>query len=64
MTQKQTPESEATPTKQLSFRYDSERADKITGYAFATRRRASEVLREAIDYWYAAHEKTINKRQV
>lgn len=57
------PES-AEETKQLSFRYDKERADKITGYAFATRRRSSEVLREAIDYWYAAHEKTINKRQV
>lgn len=50
--------------KQFSFRYDKTRADLLVGYAFATRRNITDVLREALDEYYEKHKKTIHKRQV
>lgn len=51
-------------TMQFSFRYDADRGDKLTGYAFATRRKVSDVLREALDEYYENHKTVINRRQV
>ena len=49
---------------QFSFRYNGERGDKLIGYAYATRRKTTDVLREALDEYYANHKDTINRRQV
>ena len=49
---------------QFSFRYDSERGDKLIGYAFATRRKVSDVLREALDEYFENHRTVIERRQV
>src|SRR5699024_3890108 len=37
---------------QFSFRYDSERGDKLIGYAYGTRRKVSDVLMEALDEYF------------
>ena len=49
---------------QFSFRYDGERGDKLIGYAYATRRKTTDVLRDALDFYYEHHQDTINRRQV
>lgn len=56
---------ETTPEKvQFSFRYDGDTGDKLIGYAFATRRKTSDVLREALDEYYENHKDEIDRRQV
>jgi len=49
---------------QFSFRYDSERGDKLIGYAYGTRRKVSDVLREALDEYFENHRNVIERRQV
>lgn len=49
---------------QFSFRYDGARGDKLVGYAYATRRKPSDVLREAVDEYYEKHKDVIHRRQV
>ena len=59
MTKKQQPAN-----IQFSFRYNGERGDKLIGYAYATRRKTTDVLRDALDFYYEHHKDTIDRRQV
>lgn len=52
------------PTRQITLRYNKHRVDMLEGFAFATRRKMSEVLREALDQYYETNEKRINRHQV
>ena len=52
------------PTRQITLRYNKHRADMLEGYAYATRRKTSEVLREALDQYFEANQKRINRHQV
>lgn len=52
------------PTRQITLRYNKHRADMLEGFAFATRRKMSEVLREALDQYFETNEKRINRHQV
>ena len=59
-----TQEQHTEPTRQITLRYNKHRADLLEGYAFATRRKMSEVLRAALDEYFDNHEKRIKRHQV
>lgn len=51
--------------KTFSFVLDDEEvADKLEGYAFATRRTRAGLIREIVMEWFKANQDEIEKRQV
>lgn len=67
-TTKNTPKGETdTPKKarrQVTTQVDADVYDQLEGYAFGTRRRLSQVVREAVNEYTENHQADIEKKAV